>query len=184
MKIINQKEVFKHKESILKGAIFIYPTDTIYGIGCNALIKESVDKIRQIKERGNIPFSIIAPSKEWIYQNCTIDEQAKEWIEKLPGPYTLILKSKNKHLSENVSPGLSTVGVRIPKHWISKFVNELGIPIITTSVIKHTKGNMTSLKDLDPDIKTSVELILYEGAIKGKPSTIIDLTNNAKIIDR
>ena len=184
MRIISKEEVFEHRESILNGTIFIYPTDTIYGIGCNALIKESVDKIRQIKERGNIPFSIIAPSKEWIHQNCVIDEQAKKWIEKLPGPYTLILESKNKHISENISPGLSTIGVRIPKHWISEFVHELGVPIVTTSVNKHQKAHMTSLEDLDPTIKKSVDLIIYEGEIKGKASTIIDLTNNGKIVER
>ena len=71
-------------ERIRNGAVFIYPTDTIYGIGCGALDKNAVEKIRRLKERQTNPFSIIAPSKEWITENCIITKEAKDLLNKLP----------------------------------------------------------------------------------------------------
>jgi len=184
------KEEFEKERDIIKtslnenNVVFIYPTDTIYGLGCNALKKESVENIRRIKQRDNSPFSVIAPSKEWIDENCVINQNAKEWIKRLPGPYTLILKVKKQCVAENVAPDLGTLGVRIPDHWFSDFVKETNIPIITTSVNKSKSDFMTSLDDLDNEIKSKVDFIIYEGEIKGKPSKIIDLTDETRVVER
>ena len=188
MRILTKDEVNAEKrplmESISDGAVFIYPTDTIYGLGCNALKSEAVNKIRGLKERAQNPFSVIAPSKQWIFDNCLISEEAMEWIEKLPGPYTLILRLKGNAVAREVNPGLSTLGVRIPEHWFSSFAQEMEIPIVTTSANKMGNDFMTSLEDLDMDIKSSVDFIIYEGEKKGSPSQIIDLSNKARIIER
>ena len=164
MKIYNKEEFNKNKEKILikikEGAVFIYPTDTIYGIGCDATNFNAVKRIREIKDRYEKPFSVIAPSKEWIVKNC----ESKN-LDKLLGPYTLILKLKNKEcVASNVC--LDTIGVRIPNHWFN-----LDIPIITTSVNKAGEKNMTCLKDLDKGVE--VDFIIYEGEKKGKSSEII-----------
>lgn len=181
MKILTRDEVNVNKEVIFEviknGTIFIHPTDTIYGIGCNATKKEFVDEVREIKGRQNMPFSVIAPSKEWIRKNCVVNEEAERWLKKLPGPYTLILKSKNK-VARNVAPGLETMGVRIPEHWFSRLVEELGFPIVTTSANKSGGDFMTSLEDLDDEIEERIEFIIYEDEKHGKPSKIIDLTGN------
>lgn len=171
-------------EKISKGAVFIHPTDTIYGLGCNALRPESVKKIREIKERRDNPFSVIAPSKQWILDNCEVDEKVKEWIDKLPGPYTLILKLKNKDsIVEEVNKGLPTLGVRMPNHWFCEFVRWLDVPIITTSVNKAGEDFMTSMEDLDSSLIGSVDFIVHDGEKKASPSKIIDLTKE-EIIER
>ena len=98
MQILTKAELYLRKEFFLrafKNSLFIYPTDTIYGVGCDALNGVLVDRIRDLKGRYDLPFSVIAPSKEWIREQCVIDERAQEWLDKLPGPYTLILKMKN-----------------------------------------------------------------------------------------
>lgn len=172
-------------EAIKQGTVFIHPTDTIYGIGCNALSYDSVKKIREIKERYNRPFSVIAPSKAWIYANCEVNEEAEKWIQKLPGPYTLILKLLKKEcIAENVNTDLDTVGVRIPDHWFSGVVNKLGFPVVTTSANIIHENFMTSIEDLDPKISSKVEFTIYEGEKNGKPSKLIDLTKELQVIER
>jgi len=187
MELITKEEASFRKEEIkqriLKGEIFIYPTDTIYGIGCNAQIHNSVDKIRELKGRPTAPFSVIAPSVEWINQNCEVNENGEKWIKKLPGPYTLIFRYSSKGgVAKSINPGVDTLGVRIPGHWFTALVQETEVPIVTTSANLVGKPFMTSLEDLDPEIKKGVSFIIYEGEKKGRPSTIIDLTQKRRII--
>ena len=68
------------RERILKGDVFVHPTDTIYGLGCNALDSKAVKKLRDMKKRPDTPFSVIAPSRAWIEENCIITKEAKEWL--------------------------------------------------------------------------------------------------------
>jgi L-threonylcarbamoyladenylate synthase len=184
MQIVTQVEFYREKyffsEMIRNGSVIVYPTDTIYGLGCNAMLSEPVIKIRQLKARWDKPFSVIAPSKEWILENCVIDRYNK-WLANLPGKYTIILKMKRKCVAKEVNIGLNTLGVRIPKHWISGIVAELNLPIITTSVNKTGSDFMTSLEDIDNDIKNSAELIIYEGEKNGTPSEIINLIKEKEI---
>ncbi len=180
MEIMDFKEFKKRKGIIkeIKSKIFIYPTDTIYGIGCNSLNKDLVEKIRKIK-KSKKPFSVIAPSKNWIYKNC---HYKKAYIEKLPGKYTFILKLKRKIFPNNVSFG-KTVGVRIPKHEFCDLIRKAKVPFITTSVNKSGEKNITKIDDISRRIRNKVDYIIDYGPLNGKPSTIIDLTKKiAKII--
>jgi L-threonylcarbamoyladenylate synthase len=174
-----------HRE-IEQGAIFIHPTDTIYGIGCDATNEEAVKKIRSLKERKKLPFSIIAPSSNWVRENCEVTSEVEKWINKLPGPYTIIVKLKNANaIAKSVIPGKKTVGIRRPDHWISELATKMNKPIITTSANKMGEGFMTSIENLNPDIKGRMNFILYEGEKKGKPSSIVDLTvGEGEIIER
>jgi len=190
MKVYTKNEFYSKKSILLKkikgGSVFIYPTDTIYGIGCDARNFESVKKIYELKETRNMPFSVIAPSKKWIIENCDIDSLAESWLKKLPGPYTIILRLKNKKcISKNVILNKSTLGIRIPKHWISEIVKELGFSLVTTSANKTGHPFMTTIKNLDSDIKEKVDFVIYEGEKENRPSTIIDLSkDNIRISER
>jgi L-threonylcarbamoyladenylate synthase len=180
MRVLTKDDMLVEREhvemQIKGGSVFIHPTDTIYGIGCDATNNDAVQKIRKIKDRNERPFSVIAPSKEWIKENCEVPKEGEEWLEKLPGPYTLILKLKNKSaIAKQVNMGMDSVGVRIPNHWISQVAQEMDLPLVTTSANK-TGGNfMTSVDDLHHDIKANVDFVVYEGEKKGKPSTIVHL---------
>lgn len=181
MIVLSKDEFDLKKQTLLSkirnGAVFIYPTDTIYGIGSNALNHDAVKKIREAKDRNTMPFSVIAPSKDWIRENCEVNGKVEEWLEKLPGPYTLILKLKNPDAVEStVNSGMDTLGVRIPDCWTTDIAKELGLPIVTTSANITGKGFMTSLETLDVSVKNKVDFMINEGEIKGKPSTLVDLT--------
>ena len=169
---LREEEIF---EKIKKGAVFIYPTDTIYGIGCNALNDKAVEKIRSLKGRSEQPFSVWVPSKEWIIKNCIVDKEVEDKLKLLPGKYTLILELKNKKaVSKLVAPNNKNLGVRIPEHWFGKVVEKLGVPMVTTSANKTGKPFMTKLENLDSDIEKEVEFMIYEGEKEGKPPKIIN----------
>ncbi len=177
VEILYAKELLKWKDRVLNelrnGKIAIYPTDTIYGIGCNALLSESVKKIREIKNRPDSPFSVIAPYREWISEKCEVDER---FLDKLPGPFTFICRTKGKVVCEEVNPGLENLGVRLPDNWFSTLIAEMDIPFVTTSVNKSGQPYMTSFEDIDHDIVNKVDFIIYDGPKEGRPSTILNFT--------
>jgi len=182
MIVLNLDEYNVHKNTIIRElskTVFVYPTDTIYGIGCNATDEKLVSKVRKIKN-SDTPFSVIVPNKEWIYNNCEVSQEAEEWIRKLPGPYTLILRLKNKRsLAKNVfNQSNSTIGVRMPNHWFLAVVYQLKVPIVTTSANLSGQDFMTSLEDLDPLIRNRVDYVFYDVRKKVLPSTIIHLEGN------
>lgn len=158
-------------KDIISGKIFIYPTDTIYGIGCNALNEESVKKIKELKGRDkDKPLSIIAPSKEWIIENTKTE---REFIDKyLPGPYTLIVEKKDPDFLKEASPS-ETIGVRIPNHSFTLLIKQAEVPFITTSVNLSGEKPITSIKEIDQNILDKVDSIVDDGILSGNPSTII-----------
>lgn len=196
MKLITKHEFLADKkeyfERIKNVAVFIYPTDTIYGIGCDATNKKAVQKIRDIKESAQA-FSVIAPGKEWIEENCEVFGRGRDFLNKLPGKLTLIFSLKQKgSVADNVNPNankiaksiINTIGVRIPNHWISDAVEELGIPIITTSVNRHGESFLTDISDLPSEIKAGVDFAIDEGTLEGEPSQVIDLISGEAVVKR
>ncbi|MCF7799234.1 threonylcarbamoyl-AMP synthase [Candidatus Woesearchaeota archaeon] len=161
----------------LKKSVFIYPTDTIYGIGCDATNEELVARVREIKKREHVPFSVIVPNKKLIKNNCQLSDEANTWLDKLPGPYTLILPLAKSFVAPNVSPDGKTIGVRMLSNWFQEIVEQLGIPIVTTSVNLHGKPFMTSFKTMDADIKKQVDIIIDDGELHHRPSQLINLLN-------
>lgn len=161
-------------DEITAGKIFIYPTDTIYGLGCNAEDKIAVEKIKSLKGRDrDKPLSIIAPSFEWILENFKTDK--KELKKYLPGPYTLLLEKKDLNFLSHISPN-SRIGVRVPKLEIIKSIQESGLPFVTTSV--NLSGEPFALKfsDIPTEIIDKVDYIIKaenENKLSGKPSTLI-----------
>ncbi len=154
------------------GSIFIYPTDTIYGLGCNALNPESVNKIREIKERFDKPLSIIAMSKQWIADNF---KASKSFIDKLPGPFTYIMEPKRPNLvCKEVATG--NIGVRIPDHPFTKVVQKAKVPFVTTSVNVTGKKPYLDIRKIPRSITSKVDFIIDGGVLDNPPSTVIDLT--------
>ncbi|MBT3395241.1 threonylcarbamoyl-AMP synthase [archaeon] len=178
---LNSSEIIKRMK---EGDIFIYPTDTIYGIGCNALNQKSVDKIRKLKKRGgDKPFSVIAPTKKWIETNLEVEN--KNYIKKLPGPFTFLLKIKARSIAKKINPGFDIIGLRIPDHPFSNLVKLAKIPFITTSVNLSSKLPIRDTNKIPKSILKHVDFVIDDGYLHRYPSTIIDLTGKMpKIIKR
>lgn len=183
METITEEQFFRLKyvyiEQIINGAVFIYPTDTIYGIGCDATNDKAVKKIREIKNRDKKPFSIIAPSKRWIKEYC-IGTDIEKNLRRLPGAYTFVLKIKKRIVTKEVNKRKGTIGVRIPKHWISDFVKEFGRPIVTTSLNVSGELPVKSIDQISTEMYEKIDFVIDEGKLAGEPSTVIDLTGKEK----
>jgi len=187
--IIYNKEEFDQKiesiaNKIAEGALFVYPTDTIYGIGCDATNPIAVKRLRELKERYKRPFSIIVPEKRWIRENCNVEKNAVEWITKIPGPYTLIFSLNNKKaIASEVNMDDQTIGIRMIDHWVQKLAEVLGRPIVTTSANKVGANIMTSLDEMDRDIKAHIDFFIDGGKLKTKPSTLVNLTTEKENVE-
>lgn len=164
-------------ERIRKGSILIYPTDTIYGIGCNAEDAFRVSMIAAAKGRGDgKSFSVIAPGKGWIWANAVLGEGSRKLTDSLlPGPYTLIVKAKRSAPRAVVSKE-GTIGVRIPRHGFSAIVEEAGVPLVTTSVNLSGEEPVSRLEDVPTAVRKITDLAIDAGSIGGAPSRIFDLS--------
>lgn len=181
LKKAREKKIVK---AIKQGKIIIYPTDTVYGIGCDALNPDSVLKIRMIKQRdADKPFSIIAQSKQWIYKNFDVN---KSYVRKLPGPFTFLLRTKKDRLvSNHVTNNMNILAVRIPDHPFTKIIQKAKTPFITTSVNLSGHPPVTDISKIPRRIAKQVDIIIDAGKLSNRPSTIVDLTGNiARIILR
>ena len=159
------------KKEILAGKLFIYPTDTILGLGCDATNKDSVDKIKEIKTRDkDKPLSVIAPSQKWIEENFIIDVDLKKY---LPGAYTLILKRKNPKFLSWISSN-DSIGIRIPANNFTKEIQKAGVPFVTTSVNLAGEPFALNFKEIKKEILDKVDYVISSNEkLSGKPSRII-----------
>ncbi len=170
--------------SIKAGMLFIYPTDTIYGLGCDATNSDAVKKLRKLKKRYNQPLSIIAPSKQWILDNCHVKKKFLAYISKLPAPFTFILSMKRKNAVSEEVTDTGTLGVRIPKHEFTKIIQKAGKPFVTTSANIAGEKHADSIQEMPWRMKRQC-IIIDAGRLQSQPSTIFDLTGEkAKLIQR
>ncbi|MDD5022775.1 MAG: L-threonylcarbamoyladenylate synthase [Candidatus ainarchaeum sp.] len=181
MKIIKLSENFesaveKTAEAINKGKIVVYPTDTVYGIGGNALDKKVVDRIYLIKKREKkCPLSVIIKDLKMIEEYCKIGKKESKEIKKyFPGPYTLLVKRSKKKIPVTKTERL---GIRVPEYrFIQEVMKKITVPLITTSANISGKESPVSFTQLSKEIVKKADLVIDGGETKYKcPSNIIDI---------
>jgi tRNA threonylcarbamoyl adenosine modification protein (Sua5/YciO/YrdC/YwlC family) len=176
----NEKVIQQVVDVLQKGGIVIYPTDTVYGMGCdisNSKAIEKICKIRGIKpEKAN--FSFICYDLSHISDfTRQIDNETYRVIKKaLPGPFTFIFNA-NKNVPKLLSTNKKTVGIRVPDNTIARaIVKMLGNPIISTSI--HDDDEIIEYST-DPELihekyEDIVDLVIDGGYGDNEPSTIVD----------
>lgn len=161
--------------NILKNdGVIIYPTDTTYGLGCNILSQNAIDRIYQIKGRDFIkPLSIACSDLKMISDFADISDLTYNFLEQIfPGAVTLLLKKKDL-VSNKITANSPLVGVRMPDYkQLLEMINILGSPIVTTS------ANITGKPDsiFYEEIDIVADFTINGECIHKKPSTIIDIT--------
>lgn len=163
---------------ILSGGVVIYPTDTVYGLGCNPADTDASKRICMIKERADKPLPVACADIEAARHIVQFNPAAERIAEKFwPGPLMLVLPTKVNY-SIWVTHGASTLGVRIPNHAIARRLAKLsGGTIISTSANKSGKPPHTTAQDANEQLGHMVELVLDGGPTPmTQPSTVLDLS--------
>ena len=179
----NSKEIKKVVDILKNGGIIIYPTDTVYGLGCDITNTKALEKIARIKgvklDKANISFicNNLSNLSDYVKQ---IDTPTYKILKRaLPGPYTFVLPRSNA--LPKVFKKKTTVGIRAPNNNIARaIVAELGNPIISTSI--HDEDDVLEYTT-DPELifekwQNLVDAVIDGGYGDNHASTVIDLTNS------
>lgn len=166
-------------EVIKQGGVVIMPTDTIYGIVGDATNELVIKKVFDLKKRERSKAMLILVSDVDMlneYVEC-IGDDAKKLINSFwPGPLTIIFKKRN--VSDLLTGGIDTVGIRCPKDdRLLNIIKSLGKPILSTSVNVSGTLQATSIDLVDESILSNVDLIIDDGICEGVASTIVGLDN-------
>jgi len=180
-----QRYINKAVETLRKGGVIIYPTDTVYGLGCDIFNREAVERIYMIKNETDTKlFSFLCSDLKDISKYAKVSDYAYKAMKKLiPGPYTFVLPAA-KEVPKKLWTKRKTVGIRIPENEIARTLAlELGNPIISTSATTRLGQILFDPQEIRSVFNLSVDLMLSMGALKGVPSSIIDLSGEeAEII--
>jgi tRNA threonylcarbamoyl adenosine modification protein (Sua5/YciO/YrdC/YwlC family) len=172
-------------EILKKGGIIVYPTDTVYGLGCMITNKQGIDKINQIKTSKK-PKSIMFSDIKEISLYAKVSNEAFRLMRLLlPGPYTFILPA-TRLVPRLLQRDRKAVGVRIPDHWFCKsIVDIVGEPIITTSIPLSDEQIHVDPLEIEAQFGHMVDIIVDSGILPDIPSTILSLeTDNLDIVRR
>ncbi|MFW8600039.1 L-threonylcarbamoyladenylate synthase [Desulfobacterota bacterium M19] len=174
-------------DRLRRGDVICYPTDTIYGIGCDIFNQKAVKRIHQLKRRPtHKPFSFMCSSLKNVSQYCHISNQAYRLMKRhLPGAYTFILPTM-KMVPRIMTSKQKTVGIRVPDNNIClALVEALGNPILTTSaILDEDERPAAEAYELEEKLANVVDLIIDGGSIYPEPSTVISLTKAEPVILR
>jgi L-threonylcarbamoyladenylate synthase len=187
-KEIKIEELQESANAINTNGIVVFPTETVYGIGANALSKDAVAKIFLAKGRPqDNPLIVHLAQKEDITKFCIIQNEIEQKLIDafMPGPFTLILKKKNI-IPDIVSANLDTVGIRIPT---SKIANELikasNVPIAAPSANVSGRPSGTEVQDIKQELENKVDIIIDGGKTNiGLESTVVKVIDGIPTILR
>jgi len=168
------------------GGLIVYPTDTVYGLGCDPFNTLAVKRLIDAKEQRKKPLPILASDIEHIKTVAKVTETAEKLARKFwPGPLTIVLKKKPQ-LPEIVTFGRDTVGVRVPNHPVAlELLGQCNGLLIGTSANISGKKSAVTAEDAAKQLGDKVDLILDGGrATLGKGSTVINLADRRFRVER
>lgn len=171
-------------EVLRRGGVVVYPTGTVYGLGCDIHQKRAVERIYQIRQlRKDHPLSFVCPDLSNISRHAYVDDFAYRIMKRLiPGPYTFVLRA-TREVPKILLRKQKTVGIRVPEHPVAlALLEELGSPIVSTSAMVGDEV----LNDPDELHARFAHVDAFVDAGWGglEPSTVIDLTGNEALVLR
>ena len=183
-----ERLILQIAEVLQNGGVIIYPTDTIYGLGCDIFQHKAIERICKIKNvqptKANLSFVCYDLSDLSKYAKQLSTSSYRIMKQYLPGPYTFILNA-SKEVPKILKTKKDTIGIRVPDNKIARcIVKELGNPILSASLPGDNIDAFTDPEAIYEAFGNQVDLVI-DGGIGGmQPSTIIDYTQEAAAIIR
>ena len=180
------RHVDRAVEVLKRDGVIVYPTDTIYGLGCDVTSKAAVERIRRIKGRdANKPMSFVCSDLVQVSRYGHVSNFAHRILKRfLPGPYTFVLTA-TKETPRVFQSKQKTVGIRIPDHPVPlALVEQLGNPVVSTSANESDEEVVTNPADLEQIFGHRVDLIMECGTLPVLASSVISLVDDTVAILR
>lgn len=179
------EEIINAYEVIKAGGIILYPTDTVWGIGCDATNPEAVAKIYKLKQRAETQSMIVLMNGEKMMYNVfkNIPEVAWQILDLSEKPTTLILDDP-RNVASNIIATDKSLGIRLVKEpFCFKLLERMKKPLVSTSANISGQPTPKSFKEISPEIINGVDYVvkINRDKICGTPSTIIKLTNDSQV---
>ena len=178
--------------ALKKGAVMLYPTDTVYAIGCDLSVKSAIEKVRKIKQMSNDkPLTFLCSSLSNISEYASVSDRAYRIMKHLiPGPYTFLLPASKQVPKLVMSPKRKTTGIRVPNNVLcQELLKNLGNPIVSSSAhLPDEEGEYPTMNVekayLFDALENQVDIIIDNSIDPGfKVSTILDFTTDeAKVV--
>jgi tRNA threonylcarbamoyl adenosine modification protein (Sua5/YciO/YrdC/YwlC family) len=179
------RKIQKAVEALQQGEVIVYPTDTVYGIGCGLGHKRAVDRIYHLtgKDESQL-LTIVCMDLSDIARYAVVDNTHYRLVKRLlPGPYTFILPA-TKEVPRILLSKRKTVGIRVPDHAVAlALIKALGTPIISTSASYRGEETLNDPAEIVQRFK-GIELVLDAGYCGVVSSTVVDLTGTEPVIVR
>jgi tRNA threonylcarbamoyl adenosine modification protein (Sua5/YciO/YrdC/YwlC family) len=171
------RKVQRAVAALLDGAVIAYPTDTVYGLGCDLTNKHAIDRLYAIKRMDRShPLAFVCPDLSDIARYAIVDNQVYRVLRRfLPGPYTFVLQA-TREVPKLVQMRRKTVGIRVPACEATRaLARELGRPIVSSTACRPGEDPFVDPHEIDKAFK-ELALVLDAGAGGSIPTTVIDLT--------
>jgi tRNA threonylcarbamoyl adenosine modification protein (Sua5/YciO/YrdC/YwlC family) len=178
------RKIQRAAEALRKGGVIAYPTDTVYGLGCDIHQKRAVERLYQIKRMPkDQPLAFICPDLSDIARYAVVDNQTYRILKRcLPGPYCFILQA-TREVPKIMMMKRKTVGIRVPDHPVAQaLLAELGNPIVSTSATYEDEV-LVDPSDINDRFR-ALEMVLDADMGGAEPSTVVDLTGDDPVVRR
>lgn len=178
------RKIARAVDSLRRGEVIAYPTDTVYGLGCDIMQKKAVDRVYQIKRlKKDQPLAFVCPDLSDIARYAIVDNQTYRILKRgTPGPFVFILNA-TREVPRVLMMKRKTVGIRVPDNPVAQaLVRELGRPIVSTSASWQGE-QLNDPADIDARFR-GLSLVLDIGWSGLEPSTIVDLTGSEPVVTR
>lgn len=158
------------------GDLVVYPTETVYGLGADALDPDAVERVYDAKgrDRSN-PVSLAVPDIATATEHADPTERERAFMEEfLPGPVTVVVRRQST-VPDVLTAGSDRVGIRIPDHDLALEFLERAAPVTATSANVSGTGSVRQVEDLTPELRKAVAVVLDGGETPGTESTVVDV---------